>query len=181
MTLLLLLGGARSGKSALAVRLARARGGPVWVVATGEPRDDEMAERIRAHRSSRPSDWRVVEEPRDLVPVLDTVPPEATLILDCLTLWVSNLLERYPTEDIVGRASNLAAKSRVRSGFTIAVSNEVGLGLVTPNLLGRAYRDLLGQVNSRWADAADEVLFLVAGRAVRLEPVDAERWGAPHV
>ncbi len=176
MTLLFLLGGARSGKSALAVRLARERGDPVWFIATGEARDDEMAARIRAHRSARPEDWHVLEEPRDLERALASIPTESTVVLDCLTLWVSNLIEDRAPEEIVARASDLATRARARRGLTIVVSNEVGLGLVSPNPLGRAYRDLLGQVNARWSEASDEVLFLVAGRAVPLDRIDVERW-----
>ncbi len=180
MTVLLLLGGARAGKSALAVKLARARGGRVWFLATGEPRDEEMAARIRAHRSARPTDWRVVEEPRDLERALGAVPPEATVIIDCLTLWVSNLIEERSAEEIADRAQRLASGAQRRTGLTVVVSNEVGLGLVSPNPLGRAYRDLLGRVNASWSAAADDVLLVVAGRAVRLPPVDVERWSPRH-
>lgn len=176
MTVLFLLGGARSGKSALAVRLARSRGGPVWVIATAEPRDAEMAQRIEEHRRARPADWHVIEEPRDLERAISGIPEGSTVILDCLTLWVANLLEDRPPEEIVGRAAALGARCRMRAGLTIAVSNEVGLGLVSDNPLGRAYRDLLGRVNQRWAEAAEEALFLVAGQAVRLTPVDVGRW-----
>lgn len=176
MTVLLLLGGARSGKSALAVRLAQARKAPVWFFATAEPRDAEMARRIEEHRRSRPADWRVVEEPRALEAAVAAVPPAATVIVDCLTLWVANLMDDRSAEEIVDRAAALGARCRARAGLTIAVSNEVGMGLVSPNPLGRAYRDLLGRVNQRWAEAAEEVLFLVAGQALRLAPVDVERW-----
>ncbi len=177
MAVLLLLGGARSGKSALAVRLAQARNGPVWFVATAEARDEEMAARIRDHRAARPADWRVIEEPRELEAAVRLVPSEATVIIDCLTLWVANVMDGCTPEQIADRASALGARCRARNGLTIVVSNEVGLGLVSPNPLGRAYRDVLGRVNTRWAEVAEEVLFLVAGRAVRLEPVDPARWG----
>ncbi len=180
MTVLLLLGGARAGKSSLAVNLARARGGAVWVLATGEPRDAEMAARIRAHRLARPADWRVVEEPRELERALRAVPPAATVIIDCLTLWVSNLMEGREAEEITGDARRLATLARERSGLTIVVSNEVGLGLVSPNPLGRAYRDLLGRVNAQWSEVAEDVVLVVAGRAVRLMPFDVERWSPPH-
>jgi adenosylcobinamide kinase / adenosylcobinamide-phosphate guanylyltransferase len=176
MAHLLLLGGARSGKSALAVRLAGQRPADVWVIATAEPLDSEMAEKIRVHRVERPANWHLIEEPRDLERALDDVPPASTLILDCLTLWVSNLVETRPAEEILRRATDLAGRARSRPGLTLVVSNEVGLGLVPPNPLGRAFRNLLGQVNARWAGAADDVLLLVAGRAVRLEPVELDRW-----
>lgn len=180
MTLLLLLGGASAGKSGLAVQLAHRRGGEVWFLATAEGLDDEMVERIRAHRAMRPAEWHVVEEPRDLERVIPTIPVHATLILDCLTLWTSNLIEQLPANEIVRRAAGLAASVRERRGLSIVVSNEVGLGLVPPNPLGRVYRDLLGQVNRCWADASDDMWLVVAGRGVRLDPVDLNRWGAAH-
>lgn len=180
MTLVLLLGGARSGKSALAVRLARQRGVPVWFVATGEARDGEMADRIRAHRATRPSDWQVIEVPREVERAVEGVPPEATLIIDGLTLWVSNLLEAGPGEGIPARAAQLAARVRTRPGLTVVVSDEVGMGLVPVTPLGRTYRDLLGQVNACWASAADEALLLVAGRTLRLEPAESPPSAGGH-
>lgn len=176
MTLLLLLGGARGGKSALAVQLARRHGGEVWFIATAEARDEEMAARIGVHRSARPAKWHLIEEPRELEKVLPTIPPKATLILDCLTLWTSNLIEEVSGEEIGRRAQALAAVARERPGLTIVVSNEVGLGLVPPNPLGRFYRDVLGHVNRCWADAAAEVWLVMAGRILRLDAVDLDRW-----
>jgi adenosyl cobinamide kinase/adenosyl cobinamide phosphate guanylyltransferase len=171
MSLVLLLGGARSGKSSLAVELARRRGGSVVVVATAEARDDEMAARIRAHRAERPAEWGTVEEPVDVAAALARVDDEATLVLDCLSLWVANLLERGDGEsDVEERARKTAACARGRSGLSIAVSNEVGLGVVPPSALGRRYRDVLGRVNAEWAAAADDALLVVAGRALRLDP-----------
>lgn len=169
MALTLLLGGARSGKSALAVQLAGRWDGSVTVVVTGEARDAEMAERIRRHRAERPGEWRTVESPRDLESALAGAPAGAFVLLDCLTLWVSNLMEEgLGDEQVVARARSAAAVAAARSAPTVAVSNEVGAGIVPADALSRRYRDLLGQVNAVWASAATHVLLLVAGRAVPL-------------
>jgi adenosyl cobinamide kinase/adenosyl cobinamide phosphate guanylyltransferase len=164
MALTLLLGGARSGKSALAVRMATEAGRPVVFVATGEAGDAEMAERIRLHRESRPADWTTIEEPLELRRALDDA-GDALVIVDCLTLWVANALEDGWS---AARIEEHAAGAASRAGDTIAVSNEVGLGVVPPTPLGRTYRDVLGRVNATWAAAADEALFVVAGRTLEL-------------
>jgi adenosyl cobinamide kinase/adenosyl cobinamide phosphate guanylyltransferase len=169
MAVTLLLGGARSGKSALAERLAARWDGPVTVVVTAEAGDAEMAERIRRHRARRPAGWRTVEEPLDLEAALALASERALVVLDCLTLWVSNLLEEGLTDEQVGRrARSAAAVAAARSAPTVVVSNEVGAGIVPADALSRRYRDLLGQVNAAWAAAADQALLLVAGRAVPL-------------
>jgi adenosyl cobinamide kinase/adenosyl cobinamide phosphate guanylyltransferase len=176
MSLVLLLGGARSGKSALAVDLARRRGGSVVVVATAEARDEEMADRIRLHRAERPPEWDTVEEPLELGAALRQVDDGAALIVDCLSLWVANLLERGDDDSEVDEnARDAAAVARTRSGLSIAVSNEVGLGVVPASALGRRYRDALGRVNTAWAAAADEAHLVVAGRALRLDPPNVLR------
>src|SRR5207237_6102538 len=163
MTLVLLLGGARSGKSALAVRMAERQAAPVVFVATAEALDEEMRERIERHRSERPDGWHIVEEPLDLEAALAAALPASCVIVDCLTLWVSNLLESRGAE-VEELATAAAAAAASRAGLTIAVSNEVGLGLVPVDPLGRAYRDLLGRVNAIWSAAAEHAYFVVAGR-----------------
>ena len=169
MALTLLLGGARSGKSALAGRLAAGFHGPVTVVATGQARDAEMAERIERHRAERPPSWRTVEAPIELEAALTASPDGGFLIVDCLTLWVSNLMEQgLADRQVEERARAAAAVAAARSGPTVAVSNEVGAGIVPAGALARRYRDLLGQVNAIWAAAADQALLLIAGRAVPL-------------
>jgi adenosyl cobinamide kinase/adenosyl cobinamide phosphate guanylyltransferase len=168
VTLVVLLGGARSGKSALAVCLAAERGAPVTFVATAQAGDEEMAERIRLHRQGRPADWSTIEEPVDVVAAIERAPAADTLVVDCLSLWVANVLE--DVDDVEERARTAAAASAARPGLTVAVSNEVGLGIVPATPLGRRYRDVLGRVNTIWADVADEALLVVAGRALRLEP-----------
>jgi adenosyl cobinamide kinase/adenosyl cobinamide phosphate guanylyltransferase len=169
MSLVFLVGGARSGKSALAVRLAAETNAPVVFVATGEAGDDEMAERIARHRAERPGAWQTIEAPQDLVGALYAVPVDACVVVDCLSLWVANVFEGDTDVEEAARASIEVATSR--TGTTIAVSNEVGLGVVPATPLGRAYRDALGRVNAIWARAADEAFFVVAGRTLRLGDV----------
>ena len=170
MALTMLLGGARSGKSRLAVNLAAAAGAPVTFIATGEARDDEMAARIAAHRVQRPDGWVTVEAPHHVADAITAVDTAHTVVLDCLTLWVANMLERGDDADTIVRVATTAARSAsARDALTIAVSNEVGLGIVPVNPLGRAYRDLLGSVNTIWVDASDDAAFVVAGRLLRLE------------
>jgi adenosylcobinamide kinase / adenosylcobinamide-phosphate guanylyltransferase len=169
MSLTFLLGGARSGKSSLAVELALAWEGPVMFIATGEPGDDEMAERIRRHQAERPVHWETVEAPVDVQSVLERIPAEAAVVVDCLSLWVANLLERGDGDDEIEAASDaLSAVAAARRSLTIAVSNEVGLGVVPRTELGRRYRDVLGRVNAAWAADAEHAAFVVAGRSLRL-------------
>jgi len=168
MSLVLLLGGARSGKSALAVELAGRSGAPVVFLATGEAGDEEMAARIARHRAERPAGWTTVEEPGELEAAVAAVAAGACLVVDCLSLWVANVLERGP-DAIEAEAERAAALAASRPGTTIAVSNEVGLGVVPATPLGRAYRDLLGRVNATWARQAAEAYLIVAGRRLRLD------------
>jgi adenosyl cobinamide kinase/adenosyl cobinamide phosphate guanylyltransferase len=170
MGLTVLLGGARSGKSALAVRAAGAWTGPVAVVVTAEARDAEMAARIERHRAERPDGWRTVEAPRELEAALREVAADALVVVDCLTLWVSNLVEAgLDDAEVARRAREAAALAAARAAPTLAISNEVGSGVVPGNALARRYRDLLGQVNAAWAAAAEQALLLVAGRALPLQ------------
>ena len=162
MPLTLLIGGARSGKSSLAVRLASETRAPVVFVATAEARDTEMAERIARHRAERPDAWQTVEEPVELHAAIESAPSDACVVVDCLSLWVANILEEGGDPDL---------RVPTRSGPTIAVSNEVGLGVVPATPLGRMYRDVLGGVNAAWAAAADDAYFVVAGKALRLADV----------
>src|SRR4051812_19382761 len=127
-----------------------------------------MAARIARHREERPAGWTTVEEPRRLLGAVAGAPPESCLVVDCLSLWVANLIEAEPVEAIEAEAADAAAAAASRPGATIAVSNEVGLGVVPATPLGRAYRDVLGRVNEAWVAAADDALLVVAGRALRL-------------
>jgi adenosylcobinamide kinase/adenosylcobinamide-phosphate guanylyltransferase len=163
------VGGARSGKSSHALRLAEATGRPVAFIATGEARDDEMRERIAAHQRERPAAWRTVEEPLDLAGALRGLAGEEFAIVDCLSLWVSNLLESRDAVAVEGLAAEAAALAAAHAGGCAAVSNEVGMGIVPRDALARTYRDVLGRVNAIWAEAADDAVLAVAGRVLRLE------------
>src|SRR5437764_12148429 len=152
MGLVFLTGGARSGKSRLAIELASRHEGPVTVLATAEALDEEMTERIRRHREQRPQSWVTVEEPVELERAIRTTPGESYLVIDCLSLWVANLMGReLPADQIVVRSRAAASLAAARAAGTVAVSNEVGSGIVPENALGRRYRDVLGLVNADWA------------------------------
>lgn len=173
MAMTVLIGGARAGKSYLAVRLAERLEGPVTFIATAEPGDDEMAQRIARHRAERPPQWTTVEEPLDLMHALANVTSDDSVIVDCLTLWVSNLLFRgHDDEEIERRAQEAAGAAGRRSGRTLVVTNEVGSGVHPSSELGRRFRDLLGRVNALWTMEADEAFLVVAGRTIALEKLD---------
>jgi adenosylcobinamide kinase / adenosylcobinamide-phosphate guanylyltransferase len=161
---LLILGGARSGKSRFAVEGVPLRARVVFV-ATAEARDEEMAKRIARHRAERPSHWTTVEEPLDLVRTLRRL--EGTtdrIVVDCLTLWVSNRLLRGDRDDaILEEASALSALIGGRRSSLTLVSNEVGQGVHPETACGLRFRDLLGVVNQRVAAACDTVVLMVAG------------------
>lgn len=166
--LTLLVGGARSGKSDLAVQIGARHEGPVTFIATAQRFDDDMTRRIDRHRAERPG-WPTVEATVELRRALTEVADDHLVIIDCLTLWVSNMmLEEWSEEAIDDYSAATAAVASARSAPTVVVTNEVGLGIHPGNELGRQYRDLLGRVNRTWAEAAQTTLFLVAGRAVPL-------------
>jgi adenosylcobinamide kinase / adenosylcobinamide-phosphate guanylyltransferase len=170
VALTFLLGGARSGKSALAVRLASSWTGPVLFLATARAEDEEMAERIRRHRAARPPEWTTVEEPLEVVETVQAADAGAFLVVDCVSLWVSNLMEAgWEDGAIEEEAQALARAAAARDAPTVVVSNEVGLGVVPMTALGRRYRDVLGRANALVAEEAADPLFVVAGRTVRLE------------
>ena len=167
--LTLLLGGARSGKSTAAVEMASRWDGPVVVIATAEARDEEMRARIERHRRARPEGWTIIEEPIDLEGTLEEVGSDACVVIDCLTLWVSNLMERGLSADgIEERGRKAAAIAAGRSSPTIVVTNEVGWGIVPTNELARRFRDVLGEVNKAWAEASESAWLMVAGKALPL-------------
>ena len=170
MALTLLTGAARSGKSAIAARMALAHGGPVTFIATGEPRDEEMAERIARHRAERPPSWRTVEEPVRLEDAIASAAPDAFVIVDCLTLWVSNLLEKgLDADNVAARAAEATKAAAARTPPVVVVTNEVGAGIVPMHPESRAYRDLMGRVNAIVAGGAERALLAVAGRVLRLD------------
>ena len=171
--LILITGGARSGKSSLAVRLAEERGGSqVTYIAPLVPQDEEMAERVRRHRASRPAGWRTIEEPIDLRAALAKAVADGSqaAIIDCLTLWLSNVMEQgWDEERIIAEAETTARAAQQSPSTVIAVTNEVGGGIVPGNALARRFRDVQGRVNQVWAAAGDEALLMVAGLPVRLK------------
>jgi adenosyl cobinamide kinase/adenosyl cobinamide phosphate guanylyltransferase len=173
-TLTVLLGGARSGKSTLAVQWGRrhaARGGAVVFVATAPDLDDDMRRRIERHRVNRPG-WPTVEELHDL-PAAVAGHDDALVIVDCLTLWVSNLVLRGDDDGaIVELAERSADAFAARSGPTVVITNEVGMGIHPDNELGRRYRDVLGYVNQAFVARAGQSLLLVAGHVLPLHPSD---------
>lgn len=162
-----MLGGARAGKSAYAVERAGAVAGRVAFVATAEALDAEMAARVARHRAARPAGWATVEAPLALVDALAGLEGETeAVVVDCLTLWLSNLLRRDPAladgalRDETDRLARIMARRRFH---LVIVSNEVGWGVHPETALGRRFRDALGLVNRAVAAAADEVVLLVAG------------------
>jgi adenosylcobinamide kinase/adenosylcobinamide-phosphate guanylyltransferase len=161
---LFVLGGARSGKSRFAVA-SQPPGARVTFIATAQAGDGDMAARIARHRAERPSTWRTVEEPHDLVTRLRECGTDAdAVVVDCLTLWVSNLMLRGDADGwIVKHAEELSALLPLRTADVTLVSNEVGEGVHPPTEAGRRFRDLLGIVNQRVAAAADRVVLMVAG------------------
>ena len=176
-------GGARSGKSRFAERLAASAGVPVVYLATMQARDDELRDRVARHRADRPAAWLTVEAPLHPAPVLADAADDACVLLDCLSLWVSNRLLEYgelPEATIAARLEvaldeeldALLEAVRARTGPTILVTNEVGSGIVPDNVLGRVFRDVLGRVNQRACAAADRAWLLVAGRALELPAPD---------
>ena len=180
--LTLILGGARSGKSTHAQRLAGQHGGRVVYLATATAGDAEMKSRIEKHQQDRPAAWMTREIPVGIADALANQPVQAdVVILDCLTLLVSNVMlngvtdfdhpdESAAAERVETEISSLLSTIQTSPVYWIIVSNEVGLGLVPPYPLGRIYRDLLGRANQQLAACADEVYWLVAGIPVPIHP-----------
>jgi adenosylcobinamide kinase / adenosylcobinamide-phosphate guanylyltransferase len=175
-----ILGGARSGKSTYALKLAKAGGKRVAFIATATAGDEEMAQRIAVHQRERPAGWTTLEAPFGIAAAWKAQPAAATaeiVLLDCLTLLVTNLLmqagedanEGQLTGVVVAEIDGILECARGGSADWIIVSNEVGLGLVPPYPLGRLYRDLLGRANQQLAAQADTVIWMVAGIAVPIQ------------
>jgi adenosylcobinamide kinase/adenosylcobinamide-phosphate guanylyltransferase len=176
MKLVLFTGGARSGKSARAEQYASRLGGPVLYLATAEARDDEMRARVAAHQSRRPASWTTREEPLAVARAIASLDAGSTVLLDCLSLLVSNLLlanEADPEPSVSAEVEALLRAARERELRLIVVTNEVGMGIVPAYPLGRVYRDLLGHANQRVAAAADEVYLVTCGIPVELKVLEA--------
>jgi adenosylcobinamide kinase / adenosylcobinamide-phosphate guanylyltransferase len=165
---ILITGGARSGKSALAERMTLALGRPAVYIATAEAWDDEMADRIARHRARRGAEWETVAEPLDLARVLTDTDGGPPRLVDCITLWLSNLmLAERDWEAEVARVAGLIPRLR---GPVVFVTNEVGSGIVPDNALARAYRDAAGLANQRLAEACDELWLCVSGHPLKVKP-----------
>jgi adenosylcobinamide kinase/adenosylcobinamide-phosphate guanylyltransferase len=165
---ILVTGGARSGKSRFALERATPLGPPRVFIATAEAGDEEMASRIARHRLGRPKGWRTVEEPRRLAAALRRCAGGVVLI-DCLTLWLANRMGDEPGFDPAPPVEELLRALRARRAAVVAVTNEVGSGIVPQTPLGRAFRDATGFMNQRAAEAADAAYLLVAGQALRIK------------
>ncbi len=164
----LVLGGARSGKSSHAEDLVTATGLRRIYIATAETGDGEMVERVRLHQVRRGEGWRTVEEPLALADCLKReASPAHAILVDCLTLWISNLM--FSEADVEAEVEALAAELPSLQGMVCIVSNEVGLGIVPDNALARRFRDLAGIANQRLAAACGEVVFVAAGLPLRLK------------
>ncbi len=188
--LILILGGARSGKSTFAERLAANSGKRVAFIATATASDTDMQDRIARHRASRPATWTTIEEPLDLVHALQEASNRADIILlDCMTLWLSNWMgqQEFVVEDEVAYKNSSTERvlaiieallAVVRTlpveKTVLVVSNEVGLGIVPMHPLSRTYRDMLGWVNQRIAQDAERVYLMIAGLAVDIKQLDSE-------
>ena len=164
-SLTLVTGGARSGKSGFAQRMAQGREGRKVFIATARAGDDEMKLRIEQHRRERPESWHTIEEPCRLVQAVERCRGSYEVVLiDCIGLWISNLLQADAAEDeILQKVDAVLARCRTSGACVIIVSNETGMGIVPDNRLSRLFRDVLGKTNQELARAADEVFFLVAG------------------
>ena len=173
--LVVVLGGTRSGKSRFGRdrAAALAAGGPVAYLATALPGDPELDERIALHRRDRPATWQTIEGARDMAATIGAIEPGTTILLDGLTLWVSLLVgDERPSVDAVvdGPIEDVRTAIRGHDGPVVVVSDEIGLGLVPMDPVGRAFRDILGIAHQRLVADSDEAWLMVAGRAIALPP-----------
>lgn len=168
-------GGVRSGKSAFALQRARELGARRVFVATGEALDQEMRARVTLHRAERGPDFRTLEVPRELVAALSRVEAADVIVIDCMTLWLSNLLlDGLSEAAIAARVNDLCETLAQRRFHALIVTNEVGLGIVPENALARRFRDVVGRAHQRLGQVADEVYFGVMGQLLRLKPSPIE-------
>ena len=166
-SLALVLGGARSGKSRHAEALVTALPQPWLYIATGESRDNEMAARIAEHRARRGTRWQTIEAPRDLAAALAAVPAGAAVLVDCLTLWLSNVM--LAGADVEAESGRFEHALTARTGPVVLVANEVGLGIVPENRMAREFRDHAGRLHQMVAATATEVYFVAAGLPLKMK------------
>ena len=166
-----ILGGARSGKSAYALNLAKEKSRKVLYIATAEAGDSEMKIRISRHKASRPRYWKTIEEPLDLIAALKKQKHKyEVIIIDCLTLYLSNLMHKGLKQGaVIKKIKDAAAYIKAMKEAVIVISNEVGLGIVPENKLAREFRDIAGLANQIMAKAADEAVFIQAGIPLKLK------------
>ncbi len=171
--MILITGGCRSGKSRFALDYANRHFSKKLYLATAEVLDEEMARRVEDHKNARGPEWQTVEEPIEIVDgISDYGPKVEVILLDCLTLWLSNLLLRWDDESrIMEEVDKLRKAIKESSTTLIVVTNEVGMGIVPADPLGRRFRDLSGMANQRMAEAADTVIFMVSGIPMFLKGV----------
>ena len=167
MTLTLVLGGARSGKSRHAEGLIEAAPGPWTYIATAQAFDDEMRARIALHRARRSSDWITIDAPIELPQAMRAAPQGRPILVDCLTLWLTNLM--LSDADVSEARADLLGACRDAQGPLVLVSGEVGLGIVPENALARRFRDELGALNQALAQAAEHVVLTVAGLPLKVK------------
>ena len=171
----LILGGVRSGKSRYAAELAGLLGPQVTLIATGTAQDEEMAARIEAHRKNRPPHWTVVEEPVRLAAALEAAAaPHRVVVVDCLTLWLSNLLGLEDEATLRRECAHLIEQLPALPGHCILVSNEVGFGIIPANALARRFGDEAGLLHQRLAAQCDRVVLMAAGLPLDLKSAPAD-------
>jgi adenosylcobinamide kinase/adenosylcobinamide-phosphate guanylyltransferase len=168
MSITLVGGGARSGKSRHALELARKRGSRLVFLATAEALDEEMAARIARHRAERGSEFSTIEEPLEIADVIRKAPDADVMVIDCLNLWVSNLMLTFG-RDVDAEIEKFIEAAQSSPAAVIAVTNEVGCGIVPDNALSRDFRDHSGVLNQRVAAVADEVYWMIFGQPLRVK------------
>jgi adenosylcobinamide kinase/adenosylcobinamide-phosphate guanylyltransferase len=165
--LTLVLGGARSGKSRHAERLVESMPGPWTYIATAQAFDEEMRARIALHRERRGTGWRTVDAPLDLAAAISAAPADGAVLVECLTLWLTNVM--LADRDVAAESEALIVACRAAAGPLVLVGNEVGLGIVPDNALARRFRDAAGRLHQDLAAVADRVVFMVAGLPMQVK------------
>ncbi|MFH1098285.1 MAG: bifunctional adenosylcobinamide kinase/adenosylcobinamide-phosphate guanylyltransferase [Candidatus Desantisbacteria bacterium] len=168
--IIFVIGGIRSGKSRFACQIAKEKNKKVVYIATCVPLDDETMERVEKHKASRPKEWIVIEEPRDVAKVLLAIPDDSVILIECMTFLVSNLLlDGMSYEDICEKMKALVEALREMNNVLIIVSNEVGLGGISPNKLARVFTDILGETNQLISGVAEEVYAVISGIPMKIK------------